>query len=176
MSANLIVDIAGGADYQTSITIGSGSDTTIGRVVDMLGANTYCNVFVAGGVAGGSGQVQIQIQTAETTASGDFTDPTSGLVAGEFPVNVVSGGNVWANSGLWNSGYSSITAPVNSAPQFCSGGIHFAAFQRPNRYARLINVSGTYPGAITAGFVSNKKVTGSGGGFSPNPSSGTVSV
>ena len=176
MSANLIVDLCNGADYATSVTIGSGSDLTVGRIVDLLQGNTYCNVFCAGGVAGGSGPIQLQLQTADVLTSGSFTDPTSGLVLGQFPVGVVSGGNVWINSGLWGSGNYSLSAPVNSAPLFCSGGIGFAAFQRPGRYARLINVSGVYPGAITAGFVTQKKTTGSGGGFDYSPGSGTVNV
>lgn len=176
MSANYVVDLANTTDYRASVMIGSGSDTTIGQIVDLSDAHGYTNVWIAGGVAGGSGPIQFQIQTADATTSGSFTDPTSGLPSDTFPVNVVSGGNVWANSGLWNSGNFSITAPVNSAPHFCSGGIHFAAFQRPHRYARLINISGVYPGAITAGFVAQKHVTGSGGGFAYSPGSGTVNV
>lgn len=175
-SANLIVDLANTADYRASVMIGSGSNLIVGQIIDLLGANTYCNVFVAGGVGGGSGAIEVRIQTADDTASGSFTDPTSGLLSTNLPVNVVSGGIIFANSGLWSSGYASVTSPVDSAPLFCSGGVFFGAFQRPQRYARLINNSGPYPGAITAGFVSQKKTTGSGGGFSYSPTSGSVSV
>lgn len=173
MSANLVVDIANTCDYRASINVGSGSNLVVGEIVDLMQANTYCNIFCAGGA--GSGAIQLQIQTSDSTTSGSFTDPTSGL--SQMPVNVVSGGQVFVNSGLWVSGNYSVTAPVNNAPVFCSGGIQFAAFQRPQQYARLISVSGPFPTWFTAGFVSNKKVTGSGGGYSWQPlAGGTVNV
>lgn len=152
--------------------VGSGSNLVVGEIVDLLQANTYCNVFVAGGA--GSGAIDVWIQTADATTSGSFTDPTSGLA--QLPVNIVSGGRLIANSGLWVSGNYSLTAPVNNAPLFCSGGIFFGAFQRPHQYARLIWNSGPYPNAAIAGFISQKKVTGSGAGFSFSPGSGTVNV
>lgn len=175
MSANLVVDLGATCDYKTSISVGSGSDLTVGAIVDLLGANTYCNVFVNGGLFG-SGLINVRVQTSDTTTSGSFTDPTSGLPAGAFPTTFQSGGQFFANSGLWVSGYSSPAAPVNNAPLFCSGGTMFGAFQRPHRYARLILDSGTYPNPINAGFISNKKTIGSGGGSTQAPGSGTVQV
>ncbi len=177
MSANTIVDIANGADYRASLMIGSGGTLAFGEVIDLLHADTYCNVFVAGGFQGGSGPIGIQIQCSDGTTSGSFTDPTSGLAA--FPggaLGVASGGIFYANSGLWSSGNYALSSPCSGAPLFCSGGIQFAAFQRPGRYSRLINLSGAYAGAITAGFVSQKKTTGSGAGFSYSPSSGAINV
>ena len=174
MSASLTVDLRQTTDFRASLMIGSGSNFTVGQIIDLLYADTYTNVWVAGGVGGGSGAVEIRIQTSDAITSGSFTDPTSGLAA--LPVNVNSGGIVWANSGLWNSGNYSLTAPVDGAPMWCSGGIDFAAFQRPHRYARLINNSGSYLGAITAGFVGQKRTTGSGAGFDFSPSSGVISV
>lgn len=173
MSASYLVDLANTTDYRTSIMVGSGSNLIVGEIIDLQQCNSYCNVFVAGGVGGGSGAIEIRIQTSPTTASGSFTDPTSGLA--QLPVNVVSGGIIFANSGLWASGNYSVTAPISGAPMFCSGGLFAGAFQRPDRYARLINNSGPYPGAITAGFISQKKTTGSGGGFTFSPAgSGNV--
>ena len=172
MSANLVIDLANTTDYRPSAFVSSGSNLAVGEIIDLLYADTYTNVFVAGGPA--SGQIECRIQTSDSTASGDFTDPTSGLAA--FPVNVVSGGIFWANSGLWASGIGSISAPVNNAPLFCSGGIQFAAFQRPHRYARVLLNSGAFLTAIVAGFVGQKRTTASGAGFSYAPSSGTVSV
>ena len=174
MSASLTVDLANTTDYRASVMVGSGVNLVVGEIVDLLQADTYTNVWVAGGVGGGSGAIEIRIQTADTTTSGDFTDPVSGLA--QFPVNVLSGAVLWANSGLWASGNYSVTAPISGAPMFCSGGIFFGAFQRPARYARLLNNSGSYPGAITAGFVGAKRTTGSGGGFTPAPGSGIVNV
>ncbi|RJQ24630.1 hypothetical protein C4577_07625 [Candidatus Parcubacteria bacterium] len=173
MSANLVVDIANTCDYRASISMGSGINLTVGEIVDLMHANTYCNVWCAGGA--GSGVIQLRIQTSDTTTSGSFTDPTSGLP--QMPVNVESGGTFWVNSGLWVSGNYSVTAPVADAPQFCSGGIAFGAFQRPHQYARLISVSGPFPNWFVAGFVSNKRTTGSGGGFSWQPlAAGSVNV
>ncbi len=172
MSANLVVDLANTCDYRASVTVGSGSNLIVGQIVDLLQADTYTNVFVAGGI--GSGAIEVRIQTSDATTSGSFTDPTSGIA--NFPVNVVSGGIVFANSGLWVSGNYSVTAPVVSAPVFCSGGIQFAAFQRPHQYARLIFNSGPFLNAVTAGFIGNKRTTGSGGGFSYSPTSGVVNV
>ena len=174
MSASLTVDLANTTDYRPSIIAGSGSNLVVGEIVDLLQANTYTNVFVTGGAGGGSGAVEVRIQTSDALTSGSFTDPTSGLA--QLPVNVVSGGCLFANSGLWGSGNYSLSSPVNNAPLWCSGGIQFGAFQRPARYARLLLNSGPYPGAIVAGFVGAKKTTGSGGGFTYSPGSGTVDV
>lgn len=174
MSANLVVDIGATCDYRASVTVSSGSNLIVGQIVDLTNANTYCNVFCAGGI--GSGEIVLRIQTSDAVTSGTFTDPTSGIALLDLPPSITSGGQIHVNSGLWASGNSSLTSPVNSAPLFCSGGIQFAAFQRPHQYARLILVSGPFLNSITAGFVSNKRQTGSGGGFTYSPGSGTVDV
>lgn len=176
MSANLVVDLGATTDYRASLTLTSGINLTVGQVVDLLGANSYCNLWVAGGAS--SGVIEIRIQTADATTSGSFTDPTSGLPRTALPSWLSSGGIMWVNSGLHVSGYSSLTSPVNTAPLFCSGGIQFGAFQRPHRYARLIYASGvgSFNAPLTAGFVSQKQTTGSGGGFTFAPGSGAVNV
>lgn len=172
MSANLVVDLSNTCDYRSSINVGSGSNLVVGEIVDLLYANTYTNVFVNG--QAGSGAIEVRIQTSDSVLSGTFTDPTSGLA--QLPVNIRSGGILWANSGLWASGNYSLTAPVNNAPLFCSGGIMFGAFQRPHQYARLVLNSGPFPNALTAGFIGNKKTTGSGGGYTLSPTSGVINV
>lgn len=172
MSANLVVDVANTCNFQASVMVGSGSNFTVGNIVDMLDANTYCNAWVA--TAQGSGQVSVRVQTSDDTTSGSFTDPTSGL--GQIPISFVSGGVLICNSGLPGSGYSTGTAPVASAPLSCSGDIFFGAFQRPHRYARMILDSGSFPNWIIGGFLSNARVTGSGGGQTQSPGSGSVSV
>lgn len=180
-AAGLVVDLAQTCDYFPSLTSISGQSTAVGGIVDLLHANTNCQVYVAT-THGTSGPLPILIQTSPTTASGDFTDPTSGLHAGAFPVGgkVASGGVFWANSGLFASGNSSPGQNrIDNAPLFASGGIDFASFQRPHRYARLVCTSGnaTIGAAIfTAGFLSQKKITGSGGGFTLAPGSGSVNV
>jgi hypothetical protein len=170
VSANLVVDLSATVDCRPSVVVGSGVNKVIGQVVDLLHADTYCNVYVAGGF--GSGAIEVWVQTSDSTASGTFTDPTSGLAA--FPTKVGSGGVLFVNSGLFSSGNQSLSAPVDSAPVFCSGGTDFGAFQRPHRYARLILNSGPFPNAIVAGFISQKRTVGSGGGFTLNPTSGVV--
>jgi len=172
MSANLVVDLGNTTDYRLSVQRHSGSNLLVGEIVDLLHADTFTQVYVGGNF--GSGPIGVRIQTSDGTASGTFTDPTSGL--DQFPTVIASGGIFWANSGLWQSGNYSLSAPVNNAPLFCSGGIQFAAFQRPHRYARLVYISGDFPQPIQAGFVANKRTTGSGGGFTLSPTSGTVNV
>lgn len=174
MSANLVVDLFSTCDADVSVSVGSGSNLVVGGIVDLLYANTYCNVFCVGGVVGASGAIEVRLQTSDVLTSGSFTDPTSGLA--QLPVNVQSGGALFFNSGLWTSGIYSPSSQVNNSPMFGSGGISFGAFQRPQRYARLILNSGPFPGPIFAGFISNKKTTGSGGGTTQSPGSGAVSV
>ena len=174
MSANTVVDLRATTDYPGSLVLGSGSNLIIGRFVDLLNADTYCNVWVAGGA--NSGIIEVRIQTSDGTTSGSFTDPTSGLPASARPTWLASGGVMFVNSGLHVSGNQSLSAPVVSMPIFASGGIQFGAFQRPHRYARLINNSGGFTAPILAGFVSQKCTTSSGGGFTYNPGSGSVNV
>lgn len=174
MSANLVVDLAATVDRRVSVAIGSGASFTVGEIVDLMHANTYTNLFAAG--AAGSGVIEVRVQTSDSTASGTFTDPTSGLPSDALPSKCASGGVFFFNSGLAVSGSMSLSAPVNNAPVFCSGGIDFGAFLRPHRYARLITNSGVFPNNFTAGFVVQKKTIGSGAGFTYSPTSGVVNV
>ena len=138
--------------------------------------------------------------------SGNFTDPTSGLAqlptwfssGGILIVNsglyaVPGGGGVSGKSTQVN-GALIYTLPFGanpianaqggaaqllsgSWPEFCSGGIAFAGFQRPARYARLVWLSGaTSTTNLLAGFYSQLDTTGSGGGFTFSPGSGSVNV
>lgn len=164
MSANLIVDIGNTCQYSYSIAPSAGvaatpaSGVIVGDPVNMLHANTFCNLFVTGGPSN-SGQFRVAVQTSDSTASGSFTDPTSGLAA--FPTSFLSGGILVVNSG--NNQQSGVSA--------------FAGFQRPGQYARAIILSGDqYNAPVFAGFVSQKKITGSGGGFTYSPGSGSVNV
>ncbi len=181
-SAGLVIDLGQTCDYRTSLlALVSGQSTNVGVVVDLANADTNCQVWLTN-TYGFSGELPLFIQTSDGTASGGFTDPTSGLPAGSFPIGgfVASGGMFWANSGIgWVSGNNGPNAPADSAPLLASGGIVFTSFQRPHRYARLLLTSGN--ASITnflgaAGFLSNKRTTGSGGGFSLQPGSGAVSV
>ncbi len=185
MSATTVVDLgpavhfsrslpdpAGGADVGMAITSGGCvsalSGVQVGSVIDLLHANTFCNVWVQGQSLG-SGPLLIGVQTSDTTTSGSFTDPTSGLA--RLPAPFVSGGwlvigsGTGTNVGIFSSGVSGSIVQSGFA---CAAG-----FIRPHRYARLITGSGFYDGPLGAGFISELKTKGSGGGFthSPHPSS-----
>lgn len=130
-------------------------------------------------------------------ASGSFTDPTSGLA--QLPTWFSSGGVLVINSGLSTvpgqlgasgqqvAGYPQGTLPFGpnpvfqaqngpafvgsgAVPEFASGGIAFAAFQRPYQYVRLVLLSGaTQTNFLQAGLLSNLRTTGSGGGYTAQP-------
>lgn len=169
MSAGLILDIGQSALYLPSIAPAAGVGSTpasgviIGNIVDTINANTLTNVVVTGGVSL-SGTFRVQVQSSPTTASGDFTDPTSGLAV--MPTNLLSGGILLCNSGqslASGGGYS--------------GCIEFGAFLTPDRYVRAIVMSGdSYNAPVFVGFVKQLKQTGSGGGYSYAPQTGTVNV
>lgn len=176
MSANLIVDLGGTAFSYPSILGTSGvlqpaSGVVIGQTVDLINANTYTNICVVGQSV--SGQLRVGVQTSDSDTSGSFTDPTSGLP--QLPTSFQSGGIIWINSGGASNG---VLAGVASGYNIASGFTAFAAFQRPHRYARawvpVADVGFNGPGTVS--FVGQLKTTGSGGGFTFNPTSGTVSV
>jgi len=174
------VDIGGTAYFEPSLLppqtqsglICPNSGALIGLSVDMNNANTFCNIYVTGVTYNQSGQVLLQVQTSDSDTSGNYTDPTSGLAA--FPTYFSSGGILILNSG--GVGMGVLGAQV-SGQSILSGFTQFAAFQRPGRFARINVLSGGfYNGPLVAGFVSQLRTTGSGGGFSFQPASGTVSV
>ena len=190
-SANLVVDLGGTCQAMTTIAVGGGglgvmsgqigvvsglamlaSGGIVGQSVDMLHSDTFCNLMVAGQLINTSGQLRIAVQTSDTDVSGNYTDPTSGLA--QFPTYFQSGGILWLNSGGQGSGVLNVGA---SGYALQSGFIQFAAFQRPQRFARAVALSGDfYVGPLSVGFVSQLKTTSSGGGFSYSPGSGVVSV
>lgn len=174
MSASLLVDL-----YDTCLmglslpTNGSGtffaaSGVVIGQSVDLLNANTFCNLAMFG-LASASGDLRVQVQTSDFDTSGSFTDPTSGLA--QLPTIFASGGIVAIASGS-----NSVLGQGLSGQFMLSGWALGAGFQRPARYARVNLVSGTYVGAFTGAFISQLKTTGSGAGFSYLPTSGTVNI
>ena len=195
MSANLVVDLGPGvvrfhrsfpaiataADGGLAVTSGGAisslSGVMIGEVVDLLDADTHCNLWAAG-QAFGSGPLLIGVQTSDTTTSGDFTDPMSGLAAdSNIPAPWVSGGFIivgsgpGTNLGIFGSGVSGSIV--------LSGWAAAAGFQRPHRYVRAIALSGfLLDGGFTAGFMGQLKSTGPSGfaGYSYLPSSGTPNV
>lgn len=189
MSANLIVDVRDTTRHAVSVVApgggsGIGPGTIIGQVIDFLDANTLTNINIMGG--GMSGVFKFQVQTADVTTSGSFTDPVSGYPEFPTPGGILSGGIIVVNSGLRGSGLPPELATMSGSPPFCSGGNHWASFQRPHRYARLNYLSGGFGSGVglqfgsgtclVGGFVGQKKTTSSGGGFSFSPGSGSVSV
>lgn len=142
------------------------SGTLVGDYIDLKDGNTNCNIWVAGDGAVNSGGPIIGVQTSPDTTSGNFTDPTSGYALSDLPSWMSSGGLFRCHA----SGYPDSVANAQS------GFIAFGHFVRPHRYARLNFVGGAYVGPIQAGFITNKRTIGSGGGFSYSPGSGSVSV
>jgi hypothetical protein len=166
MSASLVVDLGQTCLLQPSIAPAAGVDATpasgviIGNVVDIQLANTTTNLVVTAGVSL-SGSFRVQVQAASGTASGLFSDPTSGLAV--MPTNFLSGGILLCNSGQ-SSGFQ-------------SGLLMAGAFLSPYRYVRATIMSGDLHNApVFAGFIKQLKETGSGGGFSYSPQTGTVNV
>ncbi len=182
MSANLVVDLfntcqmmpslPGAAALSPSGFFDGLSGVLVGNSVDLINADTFCNVYVAGNSVT-SGPLRVGVQCSDTDTSGLYTDPTSGLQI--MPTNFSSGG--WliigqsgATPGIFNPGDST------SGQFFLSGFLAAAAFLRPQRFARLILGSGFQDGPLQAGFISQYRTVGSGGGFSFSPSSGAVNV
>ena len=181
MSASLLVDL-GQTTYQgvsiqdTPLLSGSfvatGSGAFVGQPLDLLHMDTFCNLFACGVTH--SGQLRLAVQTAPDTNSGSFTDPTSGLAA--LPTSFQSGGILWINSGGLLNG---ILGAVVSGQNVLSGWFAAAGFQRPHRYARVValaEATSQYAGSLTAGFISQLRTIGSGGGFTFSPTSGVVNV
>lgn len=173
------MDLFNAVQCQNSISPANGvaaspaSGVIIGQIVDMLHANNYCNVFVAGGPS--SGPFQVQVQVSDGVTSGSFGDPTSGAAAFQGPV--LSGGLAWINSGLHTSGNRPNGPNVNNAPLFCSGNTTGFGFLRTGRYARVNVLSGSaFSAPVAAGFITQLKVIGSGTGFTLSPTSGVPSV
>lgn len=154
MSANLVVDLRNTCKSVPSINLTSLSGVIIGGIVDLKDENTHCQVLITHSVAQ-SGDLTVAIQESDTTLSGDF-------VAVE-----ASGTAQWNNP--WTSGGQ---IKVNSGGVgLISGQIIFAGFERGKRYVRANVNSGLWFGTAggTIGFVSQKKITGSGGGFTMSP-------
>ena len=179
-SANLIVDIGGTAQSQLSIGIGgagsgniyAASGAVIGLAANLIAANTYCNLHVAGTPLFASGQLRIAVQVADADTSGSYADPTSGVTS--FPTAFSSGGILILNSGGLGSGTLN---GGTSGQNMQSGFSVYAAFLRNGQYARAVVLSGDfYAGTLTVGFVSQLKTTGSGAGSTQSPGSGVVSV
>lgn len=181
MSANLVVDLGGTTLYAPSLHGPEAGNTSgqwcglsgqaVGTSVDLINANTFCNVYVDAYPVNTSGNLLISVQVSDTDVSGLYSDPTSGVL--QFPTSFVSGGVLWLNSGSTGGILSSGGA---SGTYFASGFTQLAGFQRTQRYARLLFNSGFFLGNLAAGFISQLKTTGSGGGFSYSPSSGSVNV
>lgn len=179
MSAGYVVDLGNGAQMGASIVgtpvlsgalVSPCSGAVVGVGLSFNDANSLCNLFVAGVSA--SGQLRVQVQCSDSDTSGTYTDPTSGLAS--LPGAFQSGGILWINSGGTTGGL--LGAQV-SGQALASGFVVAQGFQRTGEFVRALLLSGDFAaGPLTVGFVSQKRITGSGAGYSPLPSSGTVNV
>lgn len=193
MSAGLVVDLGNTTQQAPSLPLSfaaapagqtgepSGalcglSGVQVGAIVDMLHADTFTNLYICGRDYLISGQLFVGVQTSDSTASGTFTDPTSGLA--QLPTVFQSGGIVWLNSGGGAGASGGLFGPFTSGQAIASGFHVTAGFQRPGRYVRAIFVSGAggsgnqFVGRIEVGFVGQFRTTGSGGGFTFSPQTG----
>lgn len=166
MSASLIVDM-GSTLVQPTVSIapavGVGGTPASGVIIGMPWDGLYGNTATQLAVTAGpsiSGQFKVQVQCSDSLASGSFTDPTSGLA--QMPGFFLSGGIV----------------VVNSGNVFASGGTFLTYFQRPQRYARAVIMSGDQNNSpVNCNFYSQLKVSYSGIGASQSPAgSGTFVV
>ncbi len=180
MSAALTVDLGNTCQLFNTISptlAASGvayaaSGAIIGFSCDGINADTFTNVLVAGQASFTSGQLRIQVQSADADTSGLYTDPTSGLA--QLPTNFQSGGIIWFNSG--QAGGGTFGAFI-SGHAIQSGFAESAAFQCPGRFKRAIMMSGDfYAGPLTVTFVNHLHTTGSGGGFTWSPQSSGSNV
>jgi hypothetical protein len=181
-SASLLVDLGNTCILQPSLlslnnsgAYYSSSGVQVGLSCNLGNANSLCNLVVAGVPWGASGilqQLSIAVQCADSDTSGSYTDPTSGLAT--FPAPFISGGIIVLNSGASGGLFNPI--PI-SGQYFTSGFMVAAGFQRPQTYARVVGLSGGfYAGSLFAGFVTQLRTVGSGGGMSQSPGSGVPSV
>jgi hypothetical protein len=194
-SANLIVDLHGTALSQTSIQaaqgglgilsgqigiasgiIYPGSGGIVGQGLNYNNANTFCNLLVTGVPIPSSGastvpfgQLRVAVQCASQDVSGSYTDPTSGLA--QFPAPFQSGGYIWLNSGGLGIGSGAGLFDNAASGQYLQSGFQvFAGFQRTGQFVRAVVLSGDpYVGTFAAGFVSQLRTPGSGGGASQSP-------
>lgn len=96
-----------------------------------------------------------------------------GQLAGGYPVNTFPFGP----SPVFNAQGSPGFVASGTYPVFGSGGgMAIGHFLRPHRFARLLVLSGGFTGNVIAGFLANLKTTGSGGGFTFSPQTGSVNV
>lgn len=180
MSASLVVDLGNTtqmgftgptqAQLSPSGQVCGLSGVQTGLSVDMINANTFCNLVVQGMAVLTSGPAIVQVQVSDDNTT--WGDPTSGLPAGALPTSFASGGNLIINSG--STGY--IYTSGVSGTAVLSGFAVAAGFQRTARYVRGLINSGYYIGNLQVSFCSQLKTTGSGAGFSYAPSSGSVIV
>lgn len=177
MSANLLVDLGNTTQQGVSImstTAFPGSGAVVGDIVDMIHANTYCNLQIIGKALDASGMLRVVVQTSDSTASGSFTDPTSGMAPNNLPGIYQSGTVLFINSGGLLNG----TLQGGVSGQYVQSGFAAAqGFIRTGRYVRAIALSGDfYRGALSATFISQLKMTGSGAGSTQLPGSGSLNV
>mgnify|MGYP001567935769 CR=1 FL=1 len=173
MSANLVVDLGNTTQTGNIVSIDahnygdsgiqSASGIQFGNIIDMIHADTYCNLNVVGRRVVGSGQLRVQGQVSPTTASGDFYDWTSGRSV--LPGAFTSGGilTIGGTSG-------GLLGPAVSGQNIQSGFSVSQGFIRTDRYVRAMTLADVgFAGPIHAQFISQLKVTGSGGGTTQSP-------
>lgn len=181
MSASTLVDLGNTCQLALSLPAAQSqlslsgqfcglSGVQIGQSIDLINANQLLNLIAMGTAVLVSGPLLLQVQVADTDVSGNYGDPTSGLAT--FPGAFISGGILPINSGSTGG----VLGAQTSGQSIQSGFNVAQAIQRTQRYARVNFLSGFFIGNLTAGFASQFKTPGSGGGFTLLPTSGVVNV
>lgn len=139
---------------------GAFTDPTSGLAQMPTWFNSGCILYL------NSGTYQLPGAGFPPTSGGNIQPQLGGYPPGTYPFGYTPVENAQGGPGFIFSG---ALAPA------ASGAMAFAAFQRPNRYGRIVllsggvTTSGTGTFQIVAGFVSQLMTTGSGGGFTQQP-------
>ncbi len=175
------------ANSLTNVQVGGAANS--GILVVQIQTGTGSGLFQSGG---------------GLPASGFMTDPTSGYV--DFPGPIKSGGLMYINSGLFTlmgGGGASGGMNINTFQQgehsnynnqlggwlvtsgsstvFGSGGGNaWGHFQRPQDHdwvrVNILGIGSGFTGLVYANVFGMMRTTGSGGGFTTQPQTGTVNV
>jgi len=163
--ANLVIDIGSACRYGPSVINASNpvnSGVVVGVGVDMLLADTLCNVCVTAGTSQ-SGVLSCSVQESDDNLSGSYTN-----------VNTLSGTWFWLSGGRFTVQSSGIG---QSGTGLVSGFTQYAAFQRQRRYVRaVVESGGGWNSTLSITFASQLLYDGSGGGYSISPATGPVFV
>lgn len=170
---------SGAATVYSGYNIFSGSQPLSGFFTDPTsGLSQFPTWLISGGL--------LVVNSGLWTLPGAQGSPGSGTSSGQtfypqlvngYPIGTLPFGPNPIQHGQGGFGIPALwPSSGGAAPIFCSGGMAFAAFQRPQQYARLVLLSGaSLPQFVQAGFFAQLMTTGS-GSYSQAPQNPTNQV